>query len=80
MLVTLVRVEYNGAVLGESPKTDVLPNGRAEYNFSTSFECSPDGPNSLDVIVQKPLLCKYLVPDLPPWSWVLFLQESLVQE
>ncbi|NXE01973.1 CFA70 protein, partial [Chaetorhynchus papuensis] len=60
VLVTLVRVEYNGAVLGDSPKTDVLLNGTAEYNFSTSFECSPDGPNSLDVIVQKPLLLTVL--------------------
>ncbi|NWT07958.1 CFA70 protein, partial [Vireo altiloquus] len=58
--VTMVRVEYNGAVLGESPKTDVLPNGTAKYNFSTSFEFSPDGPNSLDVIVQKPLLLTVL--------------------
>ncbi|XP_041893441.1 cilia- and flagella-associated protein 70 isoform X5 [Corvus kubaryi] len=60
VLVTLVRVEYNGEVLGDSPKTDVLPSGTAEYNFSTSFECSPDGPNSLDVIVQKPLLLTVL--------------------
>ncbi|NXM39259.1 CFA70 protein, partial [Gymnorhina tibicen] len=60
VLVTLVRVEYNGAVLGESPKTEVLPNGTAKYDFSTSFECSPDGPNSLDVIVQKPLLLTVL--------------------
>ncbi|KFO63323.1 Tetratricopeptide repeat protein 18, partial [Corvus brachyrhynchos] len=60
VLVTLVRVEYNGEVLGDSPKTDVLPSGTAEYNFSTSFECSPEGPNSLDVIVQKPLLLTVL--------------------
>ncbi|NXT71680.1 CFA70 protein, partial [Chaetops frenatus] len=60
VLVTLVRVEYNGAVLGDSSKTDVLPDGTAEYNFSTSFECSSDGPNSLDVLVQKPLLLTVL--------------------
>ncbi|NXC58534.1 CFA70 protein, partial [Aleadryas rufinucha] len=60
VLVTLVRVEYNGVVLGDSLKADVLPNGTAKYNFSTSFECSPDGPNSLDVIVQKPLLLTVL--------------------
>ncbi|NXI76764.1 CFA70 protein, partial [Rhipidura dahli] len=60
VLVTFVRVEYNGAVLGDSPKTDVLLNGTAEYNFSTSFECSTDGPYSLDVIVQKPLLLTML--------------------
>ncbi|RLV89506.1 hypothetical protein DV515_00014830 [Chloebia gouldiae] len=60
VLATLVRVEYNGAVLGDSSKTDVLPDGTAEYDFSTSFECSPDGPNSLDVLVQKPLLLTVL--------------------
>ncbi|XP_077643068.1 cilia- and flagella-associated protein 70 [Lonchura striata] len=60
LLVTLVSVEYNGAVLGDSSKTDVLPDGTAEYDFSTSFECSPDGPNSLDVLVQKPLLLTVL--------------------
>ncbi|NXE98122.1 CFA70 protein, partial [Menura novaehollandiae] len=60
VLVTLVRVEYNGAVLGDSSKTDVLPDGTAEYSFTTSFECSPDGPNSLDIIAQKPLLLTVL--------------------
>ncbi|XP_063270336.1 cilia- and flagella-associated protein 70 isoform X8 [Prinia subflava] len=60
VLVTFVRVEYNGAVLGDSSKTDALPDGTAEYNFSTSFEYSPDGPNSLDVLVQKPLLLTML--------------------
>uniref|UniRef100_A0A8C0VLE7 Cilia and flagella associated protein 70 n=1 Tax=Cyanistes caeruleus TaxID=156563 RepID=A0A8C0VLE7_CYACU len=60
VLVTLVRVEYNGAVLGDSSKTHVLPDGTAEYDFSTSFECSPDGPNPLDVLVQKPLLLTVL--------------------
>ncbi|XP_075292526.1 cilia- and flagella-associated protein 70 isoform X2 [Opisthocomus hoazin] len=54
--VTLVRVEYNRVILGDSSKTDVLPNGTANYNFMTSFECSPDGPNSLDDIAQKPVL------------------------
>ncbi|XP_075021941.1 cilia- and flagella-associated protein 70 [Calonectris borealis] len=54
--VTLVRAEYNGAILGDSSETDVLPNGTANYNFMTSFECSPDGPNSLDDIAQKPVL------------------------
>ncbi|KFV50279.1 Tetratricopeptide repeat protein 18, partial [Gavia stellata] len=54
--VTLVRAEYNGTILGDSSKTDVLPNGTANYNFMTSFECSPDGPNSLDDIAQKPVL------------------------
>ncbi|XP_071300586.1 cilia- and flagella-associated protein 70 isoform X2 [Agelaius tricolor] len=60
LLFTLVRVEYNGAVLGDSSKTHVLPDGTAEYDFSTSFEYSPDGPNSLDVLVQKPVLLTLL--------------------
>ncbi|XP_056359043.1 cilia- and flagella-associated protein 70 isoform X1 [Oenanthe melanoleuca] len=60
MLFSMVRVEYNGAVLGDSSKTHVMPDGTAEYDFSTSFECSPDGPNSLDVLVQKPLLLTVL--------------------
>uniref|UniRef100_A0A8C0EL81 Cilia and flagella associated protein 70 n=1 Tax=Bubo bubo TaxID=30461 RepID=A0A8C0EL81_BUBBB len=46
----------NGVILGESSKTDVLPNGTANYNFMTSFESSPNGPNSLDDIAQKPVL------------------------
>ncbi|KFQ78902.1 Tetratricopeptide repeat protein 18, partial [Phoenicopterus ruber ruber] len=54
--VTLVRVEYNGVILGDSSKTDVLPNGTANYNFMTSFECSPDGPNSVEDIAQTPAL------------------------
>ncbi|KAM4657316.1 cilia- and flagella-associated protein 70 [Amazona ochrocephala] len=54
--VTSVCVEYNGVLLGESSRTDVLPNGTADYNFTTSFECSPDGPNSLDDIAQTPVL------------------------
>uniref|UniRef100_A0A8D0F7W8 Cilia and flagella associated protein 70 n=1 Tax=Strix occidentalis caurina TaxID=311401 RepID=A0A8D0F7W8_STROC len=45
-----------GVILGESSKTDVLPNGTANYNFMTSFESSPNGPNSLDDIAQKPVL------------------------
>lgn len=71
MSVTLVRAEYNGVILGDSSKTDILPNGTANYNFMTSFECSPDGPNSLDDIAQKPVLCKYLTLKLPPERWVL---------
>ncbi|XP_010181728.1 PREDICTED: tetratricopeptide repeat protein 18, partial [Mesitornis unicolor] len=56
VLVTLVRVEYNGEILGDSSKTNVFPNGTANYNFVTSFECSLNGPNSLDDIAQKPVL------------------------
>lgn len=71
MSITLVRAEYNRVILGDSSKTDVLPNGTANYNFMTSFVCSPSGPNSLDDVAQKPVLCKYLMPNLPLWRWVL---------
>ncbi|XP_067162536.1 cilia- and flagella-associated protein 70 [Apteryx mantelli] len=54
--VTVVHTEFNGVILGESSKVDVLPNGTAEYNFTASFEYSPDGPNSLDSIAQSPVL------------------------
>eukprot|EP00076_Gallus_gallus_P027047 XP_015150183.1 cilia- and flagella-associated protein 70 isoform X5 [Gallus gallus] len=54
--ITLVRVEYNGVILGDSSKADVSPNGMANYNFTTSFEYSTDGPNSWVDIAQKPAL------------------------
>ncbi|POI31507.1 hypothetical protein CIB84_004742, partial [Bambusicola thoracicus] len=54
--ITLVRVEYNGVILGDSSKADVSPNGMANYNFTTSFEYSADGPNSWVDIAQKPAL------------------------
>uniref|UniRef100_G3UNY5 Cilia and flagella associated protein 70 n=1 Tax=Meleagris gallopavo TaxID=9103 RepID=G3UNY5_MELGA len=54
--ITLVHVEYNGVILGESSKTDVSPNGTANYNFTASFEYSTDGPNSWVSIAQKPVL------------------------
>uniref|UniRef100_A0A8C5U9K3 Cilia and flagella associated protein 70 n=1 Tax=Malurus cyaneus samueli TaxID=2593467 RepID=A0A8C5U9K3_9PASS len=60
VLVSSVRVEYNGMFLGESPKIDVLPDGTAEYDFSTSFECSRSGPHTVDVVVHKPLLLTVL--------------------
>uniref|UniRef100_A0A8C3BPI3 Uncharacterized protein n=1 Tax=Cairina moschata TaxID=8855 RepID=A0A8C3BPI3_CAIMO len=53
---TLVRVEYDGVTLGDSSTIQVLPNGTASYNFTTSFEYSPDGPNFLVDIAQKPVL------------------------
>uniref|UniRef100_A0A8C9F638 Cilia and flagella associated protein 70 n=1 Tax=Pavo cristatus TaxID=9049 RepID=A0A8C9F638_PAVCR len=54
--VTLVRVEYNGVMLGDSSKTDISPSGTANYNFTASFEYSTDGPNSWVDIAQKPAL------------------------
>ncbi|XP_064009315.1 cilia- and flagella-associated protein 70 [Pogoniulus pusillus] len=53
---TLVRVEFKGSVLGDSSKADVSPDGTANYNFLSSFECSSAGPISLDDLVQQPVL------------------------
>ncbi|XP_025059611.1 cilia- and flagella-associated protein 70 isoform X2 [Alligator sinensis] len=53
--VTYVRVEYNGTTLGDSSKTDVSSTGTVIYNFTTSFDYNPDGPNSLDDIAHKPI-------------------------
>ncbi|NXX39518.1 CFA70 protein, partial [Tricholaema leucomelas] len=53
---TLVRVEFKGSILGDSPKADVSPNGTANYNFLSSFECSSAGPISLADLVQQPVL------------------------
>uniref|UniRef100_A0A7M4DUJ3 Cilia and flagella associated protein 70 n=1 Tax=Crocodylus porosus TaxID=8502 RepID=A0A7M4DUJ3_CROPO len=53
--VTYVRVEYNGTTLGDSSKTDVSSSGTVIYNFTTSFDYNPDGPNSLDDIAHKPI-------------------------
>lgn len=85
-----MRVEYNGVILGDSSTIQVLPNGTANYNFTTGFEYSPDGPNSLVDIAQKPVLCEYLLLHLAPrrgggGCWQLLrpaflLQESLGQE
>ncbi|NWI09356.1 CFA70 protein, partial [Crypturellus soui] len=54
--VTVVSAEFNGALLGESPKVEVSLDGTAEYNFTGSFEYCPEGPNSLDSIAQSPVL------------------------
>ncbi|XP_015732656.2 cilia- and flagella-associated protein 70 isoform X2 [Coturnix japonica] len=54
--MTMVHVEFNGVILGDSSKTEVTPNGVANYNFTASFEYSPDGPNSWVDIAQKPAL------------------------
>ncbi|XP_028916853.1 cilia- and flagella-associated protein 70 isoform X1 [Ornithorhynchus anatinus] len=53
--VTFVRAEYNNVILGDSAKITVSPEGVAKYNFTSSFEYSLEGPNSLDDIAHKPV-------------------------
>ncbi|KAL7979102.1 hypothetical protein Chor_015126 [Crotalus horridus] len=52
--VTFVRVEYNGFVLGDSPKMDASAEGNVKYNFTTSFDSHPEGFHTLDDIAHKP--------------------------
>ncbi|NXA37502.1 CFA70 protein, partial [Eudromia elegans] len=54
--VTVVSAEFNGALLGESSKVEVSPDGTAEYNFTAGFEYCPEGPSSLDSIAQSPVI------------------------
>ncbi|XP_040591871.1 cilia- and flagella-associated protein 70 isoform X2 [Mesocricetus auratus] len=53
--VTFVRAEFNQAVLGDSSKITVSPEGTAKYNFTTNFELNPDGGITLDDLAHKPL-------------------------
>ncbi|XP_049982979.1 cilia- and flagella-associated protein 70 isoform X1 [Alexandromys fortis] len=53
--VTFVRAEFNQAVLGDSSKITVSPEGTAKYNFTSSIELSPDGGITLDDLAHKPL-------------------------
>uniref|UniRef100_A0A8D0GYM1 Cilia- and flagella-associated protein 70 n=1 Tax=Sphenodon punctatus TaxID=8508 RepID=A0A8D0GYM1_SPHPU len=53
--ITYVHAEYNGVALGDSQKMEMSPDGIVKYNFTTSFDYNPDGPNSLDDIAHKPL-------------------------
>ena len=56
-LLSLVRVEYGQTLLGESGKIETTKDTRiAEYNFSTSFECTFDEPYCFDGICQKPVV------------------------
>ncbi|XP_032087353.1 cilia- and flagella-associated protein 70 isoform X2 [Thamnophis elegans] len=54
--VTFVRVEYNGFILGDSPKVDASAEGSVKYNFTTSFDSHPEGLHCLDDIAQKPVI------------------------
>uniref|UniRef100_A0A8C5WYI1 Cilia and flagella associated protein 70 n=1 Tax=Laticauda laticaudata TaxID=8630 RepID=A0A8C5WYI1_LATLA len=54
--VTFVRIEYNGFVLGDSPKMDASAEGSVKYNFTISFDSHPEGFHTLDDIAQKPVI------------------------
>uniref|UniRef100_A0A8C2VCT0 Cilia and flagella associated protein 70 n=1 Tax=Chinchilla lanigera TaxID=34839 RepID=A0A8C2VCT0_CHILA len=53
--VTVIRAEFNQVVLGDSAKTTVSPDGTAKYNFTSSFEFSPEGGITLDDLAHKPV-------------------------
>ena len=54
----MVKVEFAEKILGESPKLDCTPDVPAEFNFSTTLNCTYDDPLALDEIAHKPLVCE----------------------
>uniref|UniRef100_H3AYL6 Cilia and flagella associated protein 70 n=1 Tax=Latimeria chalumnae TaxID=7897 RepID=H3AYL6_LATCH len=54
--VTYVRAEFNGTLLGDSPKLEASPETGVEYNFTSSFDCNFEGQNNLDDIAHKPFI------------------------
>ncbi|XP_072484299.1 cilia- and flagella-associated protein 70 isoform X1 [Notamacropus eugenii] len=53
--VTFVRAEFNNVVLGDSSKITVSPEGTAKYNFTSSFDFTSEGTNTLDDLAHKPV-------------------------
>ncbi|XP_066098738.1 cilia- and flagella-associated protein 70 isoform X5 [Saccopteryx bilineata] len=53
--VTFIRAEFNQTVLGDSAKITVSSEGTAKYNFTSSFEISPEGAITLYDLAHKPL-------------------------
>lgn len=58
-LQNFVRVEFNGAVLGDSPKEKSVSveQSAVDYNFTCSFQCSSTA-QTLDDVAHKPVICK----------------------
>ncbi|XP_028669775.2 cilia- and flagella-associated protein 70-like isoform X1 [Erpetoichthys calabaricus] len=54
-LLSYARVEFNGTVIGDSPKVDSSPDAGAEYNFTCSFDCT-DTSNTTDDLAHKPVI------------------------
>ncbi|KAI7803804.1 putative tetratricopeptide repeat protein 18 [Triplophysa rosa] len=61
--LSFIRVEFNGCVLGDSPKLDVAVNRDAVYNFTCSFECS-EVAHTRDDLAHKPVILT-VIEDLP---------------
>ncbi|KAG8433437.1 hypothetical protein GDO86_017640 [Hymenochirus boettgeri] len=55
-LTAYVRSEFNNSLLGDSAKLESSPDRPTEYNFTTSFDVSPDGPYSLDDVAHTPAI------------------------
>ena len=54
----MVKAEFSERLLGESPKVECTPDAPAEFNFSTSLNCSFEDPSVLDEIAHKPVVCE----------------------
>ncbi|XP_028841573.1 cilia- and flagella-associated protein 70-like isoform X2 [Denticeps clupeoides] len=57
--LSLVRAEFNHAVLGDSQKLQVAADGAVDFNLACSFECS-DLLNTLDDVAHKPVILSVL--------------------
>ncbi|XP_051987300.1 cilia- and flagella-associated protein 70 isoform X2 [Xyrauchen texanus] len=57
--LSFIRVEFNGCVLGDSPKLDVSVDKEVVYNFTCSFECS-EAAHTLDDLAHKPVILTVL--------------------
>uniref|UniRef100_A0A4X2L4J7 Cilia and flagella associated protein 70 n=1 Tax=Vombatus ursinus TaxID=29139 RepID=A0A4X2L4J7_VOMUR len=53
--VTFVRAEFNNVALGDSSKVTVSSEGTAKYNFTSSFDFTSEGTNTLDDLAHKPV-------------------------
>ena len=52
-----MRVEFGQTLLGESGKIETSKETKtADYNYTTSLECTFDEPYSFDGICQKPIV------------------------
>ncbi|CAK8696784.1 unnamed protein product [Clavelina lepadiformis] len=57
ILTSYAKVEFDGKSLGDSSKVESTGETNAEYNFTTSFDCSfMDGHLTLDDVASKPVL------------------------
>ncbi|XP_041432428.1 cilia- and flagella-associated protein 70 isoform X2 [Xenopus laevis] len=56
LLMSYIRSEFNNSLLGDSPKLEASPDRPTEFNFTSSFDVTPDGPHSLDDVAHKPVV------------------------